>query len=332
MKFSLIICTYMRPTALLRLLKTVATQSLYPDEILIIDGSIDNATQEIIEKNKFKNLIYYKVEAAQRGLTKQRNLGVEKLRKDIDFVCFLDDDTLLSIDYFKNIQEVFISDANITGVGGIATNENNWKLNSSDYYNQKKYISIDGYHVKLGQRHVLRNYLGLGSNKPPGIMPEFSNGLSCGYPLIGKNYTVDLLIGMSMSFRRSVVDTIKFSTYFEGYGLYEDADFSLRALQFGKNVLATNVQLEHHHDAAGRPNKFKYGKMVTRNGWYVWRVKYAKPKLRARFKWNAIAIVLILLRFVNIFTTKKKLEAFTEALGRFYGLLSLIFNKPSVQR
>ncbi len=41
MTFSLVICTYMRPVVLLKLLKSVKSQSLYPDEILIIDGSPD---------------------------------------------------------------------------------------------------------------------------------------------------------------------------------------------------------------------------------------------------------------------------------------------------
>lgn len=322
----------MRPQTLLMLLKSVELQSLYPDEILIIDGSTNDDTTRTLEENSFQNLKYYKVSDEERGLTKQRNFGISHVGNTMDVVCFLDDDTSLDRDYFKNLSEVFKSDETITGVGGLATNENNWKPNTLNNYHPKKYISIDGFHVKLGQRHVLRNYLGLGSNQLPGIMPEFSNGLSCGYPLTRKNYPVDLLIGMSMSFRKKVVDSIKFSTYFEGYGLYEDADFSIRALQYGKNVLATNVLLEHHHAAEGRPNQFKYGKMVTRNGWYVWRVKYSHPSFKARIKWNGIAIVLMLLRFVNVITTVKRKEAFTEATGRFYGLLTLTFNKPNIER
>ncbi|WP_298880753.1 glycosyltransferase [uncultured Polaribacter sp.] len=332
MKFSLIICTYLRPKSLVRLLESVSLQSSYPNEILIIDGSTNNLTKQIYEQNNFKNLFYFKVEDKNRGLTKQRNYGVKMANKDSQIICFLDDDTIINKNYFKNLIKVFESDNDITGVGGIAINENKWKKNSLDYYNSKQYISLEGYHLKLGQRHILRNYLGLGSNKLPGIMPEYSNGFSCGYPLTGKYYQVDLLIGMSMSFRRKVVDNISFSSYFEGYGLYEDADFSLRALNYGKNVLATNVLLEHHHAIEGRPNKFKYGKMVTRNGWYVWRVKYEKPSLKARLKWNIIAILLMTIRFVNIFTTKKRIESLTEVTGRFYGLLSLVFNKPKVVR
>jgi GT2 family glycosyltransferase len=313
-------------------MESLALQTLYPNRILIIDGSKDDLTKEVLGNHLFENLTYYKVTDEQRGLTKQRNYGITKVRQDIDIVCFLDDDTLLDKNYFKNLIKVFNSDDTITGVGGMATNEDNWMKNKGDHYPSKKYITIDGYHLKLGQRHVLRNYLGIGSNQLPGVMPKFSNGLSCGYPLTGKYYEVDLLIGMSMSFRKKIVDNIKFSTYFEGYGLYEDADFSLRALEYGKNILATDVLLEHNHDVAGRPNKFKYGKMVTRNGWYVWKVKYSNPKLIDRIKWNAIALVLILLRFVNVCTTQKRREAFTEAIGRCWGLLSLIFNKPQIER
>ena len=38
MNFSLIICTYMRPMALLTLLKSLESQVFYPNEIIIVDG------------------------------------------------------------------------------------------------------------------------------------------------------------------------------------------------------------------------------------------------------------------------------------------------------
>ena len=44
MKFTLIICTYNRPKPLLQLLLSVQEQTLYPNEILIIDGSENNET------------------------------------------------------------------------------------------------------------------------------------------------------------------------------------------------------------------------------------------------------------------------------------------------
>lgn len=327
--FTLIICTFKRPLPLLRLLQSVKEQTLYPNEILIIDGSPDSETEQCLEQNSFSNLRYYKVEPKDRGLTKQRNYGISKINHHSEVVCFLDDDTVLEKSYFKEIIKTFLLQNDVTGVGGVAINENKWqKKEPNKRYNSKKYYELEGFTIKEALRNKVRNYLGLQSNQLPGIMPHFSHGRTCGYPLTGKNYEVDLLIGMSMSFRKKVVDNIKFSTYFEGYGLYEDADFSIRALSFGKNVVCTNAQLSHYHDASGRPNKYQYGKMVTRNGWYVWHVKYPKPSFKAKFKWHIITLLLTMIRFTNVFNTSKREEAFTEALGRIVGYFSLFLSKP----
>jgi GT2 family glycosyltransferase len=329
MEFSLIICTYMRPKPLLQLLQSVKEQTLYPNEILIIDGSINQKTAVILQENHFQHLHYFAVPPEHRGLTKQRNFGISKVNSNSEIVCFLDDDTVLEKDYFEELVNTFKSDVDITGVGGVAVNENNWKtVEVGKTYDKKMYYFFDGFVYKEGQRNVVRNYLGLQSNLEPGKMPDYSHGRTCGFPLNGKTYEVDLLIGMSMAFKKNVVDKIQFSTYFEGYGLYEDADFSIRALQFGKNVINTKVQLNHYHNPSGRPNQHRYGKMVVRNGWYVWRLKNPKPSLNAKLKWHAITILLTIIRFSNIFTTTKRKEAFTEALGRTFGWWSLLFNKP----
>jgi len=59
--FSLIVCTYLRPRPLLNLLNSVKKQSLYPNEILIIDGSTNDETRDALEKIQFENLKYFKV-------------------------------------------------------------------------------------------------------------------------------------------------------------------------------------------------------------------------------------------------------------------------------
>ena len=328
MKFSLIICTYMRPNALLKLLKTVANQTLYPNEILIVDGSTNDETKELLIQNVFENLTYYKVAPKERGLTKQRNFGVERVRIDIDIVCFLDDDTILESEYFKYLIGTYITYPEALAVGGYIINEVKWsqveKTSDNDFY-------YDGWIRKEGSRLKLRKKLGLLDNTPPGWMPKFSNGRSIGFlPPSNKVYPVEQIMGGVSSYRKVVFDEMSFSKYFEGYGLYEDADFSLRLAKKGKLYVNTAAKLEHHHDVGGRPNRFNYGKMVARNGWYVWRVKYKNPSIVARIKWNAIAVVLMVLRFLNVITTKNKKEAFTEGLGRLYGLFSLIFNKPKV--
>ena len=329
MNFTLIVCTYMRPIPLLDLLNSVKSQTIYPNEILIIDGSTNNETEAILENNKFQNLQYFKVPNEHRGLTKQRNYGIARVGDVTDVICFLDDDTILEPTYFEEIINTFHYDDEIVGVAGVAINEMRWiKKETNKKYSKYQFYEFEGYVYPEGARNILRNILGLQSDLGPGRMPEFSNGRTCGFPLNEKNYEVDLLIGMSFSFRKVVFDNIKFSHYFEGYGLYEDADFSIRAQQFGKNVITTKAKLLHYHDPSGRPNQYQYGKMVVRNGWYVWRVKYPNPSLKAKFKWNVIVILLTFIRFSNIFTTSKRQEAFTETMGRIVGWLSLSFNKP----
>jgi GT2 family glycosyltransferase len=321
----------MRPRSVLQLLQSVQEQTLYPDEILVIDGSTNTETEIILKENLFSNLIYYAVPPEHRGLTKQRNYGIERVRTEMEVVCFLDDDTVLEKDYFEEIIKTFKDNPDVSGVGGVARNENSWTLAEPNIkYDSNRYCQWEEFVYKEGQRNVVRNYLGLQSNLGPGRMPDYSHGKTCGFPLNGKTYEVDLLIGMSFAFRRRVVDSIRFSPYFEGYGLYEDADFSIRALQFGKNVINTQVQLSHFHHPSGRPNQYRYGKMVVRNGWYVWRVKNPKPSLNAIIKWHSITILLTLIRFTNTFTTNKKKEAFTEALGRTMGWWSLLWNKPKL--
>ncbi|WP_166382111.1 glycosyltransferase family 2 protein [Polaribacter sp. 11A2H] len=329
MKFSLIICTYMRPVAILKLLKSVEEQELYPDEILIIDGSTDDKTTLVLEQNTFKNLRYFKVDKVNRGLTKQRNFGIDKVSEAMDVVCFLDDDIILEKPYFKNLINTYKEYPDAGGVGGYILNEVNWRVLNKDEKSNFDEFEIDGYVRSLGSRNVLRKRLGLLSDQPPCIMPEFSNGFSVGsLPPNNKIYKAEYFMGGVSSFKKEVVDSIKFSEYFEGYGLYEDLEYCLRVSKVYNLYVNTSATLYHYHEEGGRPNKFAYGKMVVRNGWYVWRTKFPKPSFEARVKWNATVLLLMTIRFSNCLKGNKKKEAFTEALGRKIGWISLLFNKP----
>ena len=319
----------MRPKPLLQLLQSVQEQTLYPDEILIIDGSTNEATQFILEQNHFQNVHYFLVPKEHRGLTKQRNFGIARVSKDNDVVCFLDDDTVLSADYFEQLLSTYQKYPDALGVGGYIHNETKWEFIGTIYKPQIDEFCFDGWKRKDGSRFVLRKKLGLDSDCPPGFSSLYSHGRSVGFlPPSGKIYEVEQLMGGVSSFQKKVFETHQFSTYFEGYGLYEDADFCLRVAKTGKLYLNTAAKLNHYHAASGRPNQFLYGKMVVRNGWYVWRVKNPKPLLKHQWKWHAITLLLTFIRFSNTFTSNQRKAAFTEACGRTVGWWSLIFNKP----
>lgn len=332
MKFSLIICTYMRPKPLLELLQSVKTQTVYPDEILIIDGSVNNESEIILSQNSFENLKYFLVDDQDRGLTKQRNFGINKVTQDIDIVCFLDDDTILESDYFENLLKTYIVFPEALGVGGYISNEVKWEKATENYIPKINEFYFDGWKREDGSRFILRKKLHLDSNYPPGFSPLFSHGRSVGFlPPSGKIYGVEQLMGGVSSFKKSVFEKLSFSIYFEGYGLYEDADFTLRVAKIGKLYVNTAAKLGHFHAETGRPNQYYYGKMVVRNGWYVWRIKNPNPNFKDRLKWNLITCLLTLIRSTNILTAQNKKAAFTETLGRSVGFLSLIINKPKIK-
>ena len=333
MQISLIVCTYQRPIPLLQLLESVAMQNVYPNQILIIDGSQNDDTKHILQKNTFKNIDYFKVEDENRGLTKQRNFGISKLNHHSEIVFFLDDDIVLQPNYFQNILLTYQIFPDSCGVGGYIMNETKWLFVGENYDATINEFYFDGWKTADGIRFVARKLLGLDSNEPPGYQSDFSHGRSVGFlPPSGKTYKVEQLMGGISSFKKEIVTTYQFSTFFDGYGLYEDADFTIRVSKKNQLYLNTAATLHHFHAIEGRPNQFKYGKMVVRNGYYVWKVRNANPTFIHVLKWNAITILLILIRFSNTFTPSiaSSKMAFIEATGRCFGLLSLIFNKPKV--
>jgi GT2 family glycosyltransferase len=323
----------MRSKPLLQLLQSVQNQTVYPNEILIIDSSLNNETEVVLKESSFENLSYFLVSNQDRGLTRQRNFGISKVGTAIEIVCFLDDDTVLENNYFEEILKSYSQFPNALGVGGYIINESECEYVGENYSPKIDEYYFDGWKRKDGSRFILRKKLGLDSDCPPGFSSLFSHGRSVGFlPPSGKIYEVEQLMGGVSSFRKKVFETIQFSTYFEGYGLYEDADFTLRLSKIGKLYLNTAAKLNHYHDSSGRPNQYKYGKMVVRNGWYVWRVKNPNPLINAKLKWHSITILLTLIRFINIFTTNKREEALTEFSGRMVGWLSLFINKPKMQQ
>lgn len=338
MKISLIICTYMRPKPLLQLLQSVQEQTLYPDEILIVDGSTNQETEVLFQEHQFRNLHYFAVPPENRGLTKQRNYGIERVgssrdlsHNEIEIVCFLDDDTVLENDYFEQIVKTYQVYPEALGVGGYIVNEAEFEFVGDNYQPKTDEFYFDGWKQKEGTRFIVRKILGLDSDCPPGYSSLFSHGRSVGFlPPSNKIYEVEQFMGGVSSFRSKVFESLQFSTYFEGYGLYEDADFTLRLSKIGKLYVNTAAKLSHFHAPDGRPNQYRYGKMVVRNGWYVWRIKNPNPSLSAKLKWHAITILLTMIRFSNTFTATKKKVAFTEALGRVIGWWSLVFNKPKI--
>ena len=145
-------------------------------EIVVIDGSPDDMTGSRLKEKNFPKLKYYKVPEAERGLTRQRNYGIKRVSREAEIVCFLDDDIVLEKDYFSQLIHTYHSYPDAMGVGGYIINEVDWEKSPRPATFEE--FKMDGYLRKLGSRNLLRKKMGLLSKDPPGVMPEFSNGLS----------------------------------------------------------------------------------------------------------------------------------------------------------
>ncbi len=332
MKISLIICTYMRPESLYSLLRTVEVQTKIPDEIVIVDGSTDDKTKQMIEQEIFSiNLIYCKVSDDLRGLTKQRNYGVEKVSDDMEIIAFLDDDIVLKTNYFFELNRVYNENVDALAVGGVTTNEVHWEESKEGDEKSIQYFEIDGWRRRNDVRYRLRNFFGLVSEIQPGKKVPFGNERSIGFlPPTGKVYETDFLMGGIASYKKNIFNQVSFSTFFEGYGLYEDKDFSLRVGKYGKIYINTNAKVEHHHDPLGRPNYIKYGKMVVWNGWRVWRVATPDPTFKDKTKWWMITLLLTYIRLGNAIVGPKRKVALEDFVGRHVGMLKLFFGRPDM--
>ena len=330
---SLIICTFLRPSAVCRLLESVSKQTVVPDEVIIVDGSPGECTERaILALNLAIPLTYFRVEAEHRGLTKQRNYGIQRVAPDTDIIAFLDDDLVLEPDYFENILDTYKKKPDAIGVGGIDVKENRWvRAQDGVEYPPSRYYLLDDWVLEEPARYRLRKKLGLMADLPPGKIPLFSHGRSS-FPPNETIYEVDHFMGGIASYRREIFDKIKFSEYFQGYGLYEDFDFTVRVSRLGKIYVNTAARVWHYHEPAGRPDKFRYGKMVVRNGWYVWRQKYPDPPMSARIKWHLITLLLAFIRLGNAIQGPDRREAMSEFAGRLTAWLSLFFSRPAIEK
>jgi GT2 family glycosyltransferase len=298
---------------------------------LVIDGSSNRLTQQAIFDEKFDfSIQYFLVDESQRGLTRQRNFGINKVSDGVELVAFLDDDLVLEPIYFEQIIQTFHKYPQAIGVGGIDLKDNIYTpVVPGKIYSSFQYYMLDGWVKKEPLRYKARKLFGLMTDIQPDLIPDFSHGRS-GFPPNGKVYEVEHFMGGIATYKKSLFTNLTFSQYFEGYGLYEDFDFCVRALPFGKLYVNTRAQVWHYHETGGRPNKYRYGKMVVRNGWYVWKQRYPQNSGTAKFKWHATDFLLAQIRLLNVITGPDRKGAFQEYLGRTMGWFSIWYNPPKI--
>lgn len=113
MKFSIIIPTYNRYELLKRSINSVLEQTYTNFELIVIDDSTNNVTCKNIKKNFSDFRIKYIKNNKNSGVNFSRNLWLDNLSSDTDFVVFLDDDDYFDEKCLQKAKEVIEQKANI---------------------------------------------------------------------------------------------------------------------------------------------------------------------------------------------------------------------------
>src|SRR5882724_5823269 len=117
---SAIVPTRNRPVALARTLESMAAQGMMAAELIVIDGSTNTASQQIVERFAMQwsphcNVVWQS--ATELGAAVQRNQGVAIATQP--FICFFDDDILFEPECMERLWRAIESDAKLGGVNAM---------------------------------------------------------------------------------------------------------------------------------------------------------------------------------------------------------------------
>lgn len=248
---SLIIPTYRRSLELISLLDTLCGLSDIPVEVVIVDGSEDRTVESTLchwlrDRRLSFALVYAQSPA---GLTRQRNVGIDISSRP--YVFFLDDDCLPMPGYFDAIRHTFVQDVRgeIGAVAGWVVGNTNERMSWR-------------WHIRQALRLVPRidpmNYHPSGTGAPRGGMKSFPG-----------TRPIHILPGCAMAFRRTVLNQMRFSEFFDGYSQGEDLEMSLRMGKHWKIMWCGNARAVHKFSLSAKPTSFSKGRMEVRNRLFI---------------------------------------------------------------
>ena len=245
-----IIATRNRHDYLVEAVRSVLGQSVLPAELCIVDSSEEPLLRPEIERLcEAAGVKLDYVHPAARGLTIQRNIGIERTTGDPVFL--IDDDVWLSSDVHEEILAEYRRwGPELGGVRGAPV------------------------HPPSPNRLTIlwRRLFGMG-----GWWPEGSGRMRSGFFVEGVASSesvrrVEYFNGWFMSYRREVFERERFDERLAGYAFKEDIDFSYRVVKRGYVLVQTpKAQIVHHKTPSERLSPFDHQRMALANQFYLHR-------------------------------------------------------------
>jgi len=234
-EISFVVATKDRPEELIRMWRSLRSQSRVPDEVIIVDSSARPST--LVGPQAAPPVLRY-IRTAVASATRQRNLGLDAVGPDTDLIGFLDDDVVLEEGAVEEMLRFFeTADA---GVGGAA-------------FNMVNHPPLDWPVLK---RSRLAEALGLYARRGGAVTASgFQTMIG---PLARTEWTDWLPSGASV-WRKDVLRDCRFDEWFGGYSYLEDLDFSYRVGKSYKLAVVAGARYLHLQAPGGRGGGYAFG-------------------------------------------------------------------------
>jgi GT2 family glycosyltransferase len=268
-----VIATRNRPDYLVEAVQSILGQTVLPAELCIVDASEEPLARPEIERlceGAGVTLDY--VHPAPRGLTVQRNLGIERTEGDPVFL--IDDDAWMAPD----VHEQILAEYDRWGpeLGGVR----------GDWLDPPKPPAL---------AIVWRRLFGIG-----GWWPEASGRVRGGFfaevvTTSSRVRRVESFNGWFMSFRRAVFEHELFDENLAGYAFKEDADFTYRVVKRGYVLVQTPAaKVGHLKTASQRLTPFELQRMGMANQLYLHRKNMPQTARYRAALWWALTGLFVL--------------------------------------
>ncbi|THF74909.1 glycosyltransferase family 2 protein [Cohnella fermenti] len=216
---SVVIPTYRRTHDLRRCLRALRTQIRAPDEVLLVVRDTDEETRSFLEAEPIELSSLRIVAVTEPGQVAALNAGLRCSSGEI--VAITDDDAAPRSDWLLRIENHFVQDAALGGIGG-----RDWiptELRRSGF-RRARVGKVQWFGRVIGNHH-------LGDGKP--------------------RY-VDFLKGANMSYRRTAIEGIRFHTGLKGVGaqVNNDMEFSMAVKRAGWKLLYDPLVAIDHYPAS----------------------------------------------------------------------------------
>jgi glycosyltransferase involved in cell wall biosynthesis len=264
LRFSVVVPTLGRPGPLRTTLESVLACDPAPDEVVVVDADPEKSGIAVAEELGVRGL------AGERGMTRQRNLGLDAATGDV--VVFLDDDVEVESGLFAGLARTY-ADPEIVGATG-------------------RIIEPDLARVGAPGSFVRRLLVGAAEGKfTPAGYPRYLSRLD-------RPADIEFMLGCFMTARRELAADVRFDDALGGYALAEDEDFAFRLSRHGKIRYEPDLRIFHKKLGFSSQDSREFGKLVIRNRSYLFRKNFPQTR-RARAQFALLVVVLVAHRIVN---------------------------------